>query len=151
MNLKKENNLTMKASELRIGNLVWDKMFLYSIRGITDILRAEISGIHNTKNASNEDFYKEGIVYSLNYENVEPIPLTEEWLLKFGFNRRDAYFGFCRKKYNQEGRWKYLILNRRSGIFYAYRYGYGNFCKLQYVHQLQNLYFSLTNEDLTIK
>jgi hypothetical protein len=133
MNLKKENNLTMKASELRIGNLVWDKMFLYSIRGITDILQAEISGIHNTKNASNEDFYKEGIVYSLNYENVEPIPLTEEWLLKFGFEKTDI---------NTWG-------NKVIGIFFDGKIGSYNICNFKYVHQLQNLYFALCREELT--
>ena len=126
----------MKATELRIGNLLYYLNLVIFVCEIDKRLLSFDSGIK---------------LQCGRLDEFKPIPLTEEWLLKFGFNRRDAYFGFCRKKYNQEGRWKYLILNRRSGIFYAYRYGYGNFCKLQYVHQLQNLYFSLTNEDLTIK
>jgi hypothetical protein len=40
-------------------------------------------------------------------------------------------------------------LNWNDGIFYLIRYGFINHIK--HVHQLQNLYFALTGEELTIK
>lgn len=66
----------------------------------------------------------------------KPIPLTEEWLLKFGFIKRykDCYeFGK-------------LILNDKFVMM-----DIDIHLELRYVHQLQNLYFTLTGEELTIK
>lgn len=69
----------------------------------------------------------------------EFIPLTEEWLLKLGF-------------YGEE------YFKRRNGIVIKKTYdGYALIGEkyaigkdLQYVHQLQNLYFALTGEELQI-
>jgi hypothetical protein len=72
----------------------------------------------------------------------KPIPLTEEWLIEFRFrkNKYDIrywyYHGF-KVKFNS----KREITFRVSGVWY----------KIKYVHQLQNLYFALTGEELTIK
>ena len=89
-------------------------------------------------------------------EEYKPIPLTEEWLQKFGFEKRD-----------KNERWpidsfKKVILNR--GVIHFYMKADGVDCeignksgysfgkpKIKYVHQLQNLYFALTGEELTIK
>jgi hypothetical protein len=75
-------------------------------------------------------------------KNFKPIKLTEEWLLKFGFESDEIEWwngilsiGICK-----EGL-RYLPteqINVRVGIV------------LQHVHQLQNLYFALTNEELTL-
>jgi len=80
----------------------------------------------------------------------EPIELTEDWLLKFGFEidymNRDilicAYYGEnpVTKDYILE------LKNTSDGWFY--RNGY---FKIKTVHQLQNLTFALTGEELTIK
>jgi hypothetical protein len=79
-------------------------------------------------------------------ENVfKPILLTEEWLLKFGFKRDGRSL-----KLKNFGRFMFLEI----GISF---YPAGNLnCLLkrdiiQRVHQLQNLYFALTGEELTIK
>lgn len=61
------------------------------------------------------------------------IPLTEEWLLKFGFRRLNKY-AFVKKSF--------FIHHRKSGF---------NIKKSQpikYVHELQNLYFYLTKDEL---
>jgi hypothetical protein len=77
-------------------------------------------------------------------EDFEPIPLTEEWLIKFGLKQSnldikrfyllgtDLYF-FNNKK---------IIFNAESSSLYV---------ELKYVHQLQNLYFSITQTELEIK
>ena len=75
--------------------------------------------------------------------SLSGIPLTEEWLLKFGFVQ-------------------YLLIWRYKGFTIASSlnngYGLTGYCienifpiNCLYVHQLQNLYFALTNEELTIK
>ena len=78
-----------------------------------------------------------------------PIPLTEEWLLKFGFE----------KTLNQ---YKKLTLSNKIGcdnipfiiLFLDNQYQYDDLrfrTNIEYVHQLQNLFFALTGEELTIK
>jgi len=70
---------------------------------------------------------------------VEPIPLTEEWLVKFGFKRSSTP--------NQLtlGRFSYEL--SYSDLYY----GLSRMGKCKYLHQLQNLYFALTQEELEIQ
>jgi hypothetical protein len=73
-------------------------------------------------------------------EEVKPIPLTEEWLEKFGFEYSDLN--------GDSGLWKippFQIYGKYNQFLYDYR------LDVNYVHQLQNLYFALTGEELTIK
>jgi len=72
-----------------------------------------------------------------------PIPLTEEWLLRFGFER--TYHGYYSDNL-------VLRLCENNGLFYDYCGG--DMCKgveVKHVHQLQSLYFALTGKELTIK
>jgi len=67
----------------------------------------------------------------------KPIPLTEEWLLKFGFEVINKSFYHYNKKpildYTKDlnNDW-YILINDGEKVY------------LKYVHQLQNLYFALT-------
>jgi hypothetical protein len=61
----------MKATELRIGNLVFEDGIVNAIT-----LIAEDSGQLLTP---------QGNTISCRMETLKPIPLTEKWLLKFGF------------------------------------------------------------------
>jgi hypothetical protein len=84
--------------------------------------------------------YKNGVI---KVEEIEPIPLTEEWLLKFGFHL-DPYKNFELNNININR------LNFKLTIFEDDdRYDIP--IKTKYVHQLQNLYFALTGEELIIK
>ena len=76
----------------------------------------------------------------------KPIPLTEEWLLKFGFGYRDSisYSGWYSPIH--AGR---SIRIYKDGVW-GYKYAYSE-VSLVYVHQLQNLYFALIGEELEIK
>jgi len=70
----------------------------------------------------------------------EPIPLTEEWLERFGFEEDDSV-GWLKR------------FDKSDSFFIdlSFMYWGENSVKLTHVHQLQNLYFALTGEELTIK
>ena len=70
----------------------------------------------------------------------EPIPLAEEWLVKMGFKKfvtSDKYHTYALG-----------VINVNDNIVYVSELGFLNHIK--YVHQLQNLYFDLTGEELTV-
>jgi hypothetical protein len=115
----------MKATELRIGNLVRNNLNGEILKPC-DVL---CDGI-NTDN-----------IEGLNYGFIEPIPLTEEWLLKFGFKWKNFAFrdGTFTVRYQKEF-YVYLSVEGVRPIQ----------IKLDYVHQLQNLYFTLTGEELIL-
>lgn len=74
---------------------------------------------------------------------VKPIPLTEEWIQRLGFARHpdDSIPGRRR-------------INGIVEIFettFAYYLNYPNSKPIVSIHQLQNLYHSLTGEELTLK
>lgn len=73
---------------------------------------------------------------------LNPIPLTEEWLIKFGFEKTD--FGGKCFSYGDI----LIYPNESEYRLFAHQYIKG---ALKYVHQLQNLYFALTGEELTLK
>ena len=121
----------MTANELRIGNLI-----------LVDGEITEITGIKKST-VSFSDGFQMFIA-----GGIEPIPLTEEWLLKFGFDkvlprndkmyyRLNDYFVIEDSRFFLLGDDAFEILKLRQEI--------------KYVHQLQNLYFALTGEELTIK
>jgi hypothetical protein len=121
----------MKANELRIGNLV-----MYSNNSII----FTVSGLHEFGMDCFDDIEETYI----EYDQFEGIPLTEEWLLKFGFNQ---YETVVIKTHNYiKGNFKF-----NSAVLWVAEYkGIHIESKILYVHQLQNLYFALTGEELTI-
>ena len=80
----------------------------------------------------------------------EPIELTEEWLLKFGYGvDREFDHHFID---NTSIKNEVLRYSTYSKLF-TIEGDLGDVIEipLQYVHQLQNLYFALTGEELKIK
>ena len=120
----------MKANELRIGN--WFIPFMFNGEELeARPIRA-----------------MEFLALSQNPHWGKPIPLTEEWLLKFGFTRHhDDYYNdivFIKNVVNNyEFEWGVYPITLNGGI------QINNRKLLKYVHQLQNLYFALTGEELT--
>lgn len=87
----------------------------------------------------------------------EGIPLTEELLVKLGFEKTDDFGDQIYYEPKDRGNRNYYICFDHDEIsFGLIVFGectsllYGDE-KLQFVHQFQNLYFSLTNEELTLK
>jgi hypothetical protein len=124
----------MKANELRIGNLVQ-----YSDT-------KEVANIYQI-----EHRYKS--VYRINDLNdnnqIEPIPLTEEWLLKFGFEKDERYGDKVSVIEIKKCKEFILMFDDRDESYFLCDTDVDT-C-LKHVHQLQNLYFCLTGTELEIK
>jgi hypothetical protein len=73
----------------------------------------------------------------------DPIPLNTNWLLKLGFEYNDNIGLY------QNGGFDVDIEDDVYCHFYINEYG-DWYKDIDYVHQLQNLYFALTGEELTI-
>lgn len=150
----------MNANELRIGNLVKinndllpeTKGQVYSVYGINERFDKEFPESANVVSLRHESRNTRYVrTYNQFDEFVEPIPLTEEWLVKFGFEKvNDNFMTIESYHYENKNCWIYLIadgfelelntLSERNNLCRTYKY----------VHQLQNLYFALTGEELTI-
>lgn len=149
----------MKIIELRIGNIVGFKNRTDCYCVVTDLSSA--GGIHLIRKFydGDEDDQPEVI------DDITPIPLTEEWLLKFGFKKADKKLDiypesfildnimesrlYLRPSYQGGYYWGFLTESFIDGGYEKDHEFYDNRPML-YVHQLQNLYFALTGEELTI-
>lgn len=107
----------MTPNELRIGNYVW-----YAKDDIIELTHEKIGW-----------FIKIPTLY-------DPIPLTHEWVKKFGFKISNTVGGFEAWDLKESS---FRLLDGKIPP------RIGN--AVQYVHQLQNLYFSLMGEELTVK
>jgi len=127
----------MNANELRIGNYV-DRLVYDSKNGINSPLIA-----HNhiyTVYGINEKKINIGFKYEV--EKILPIKLTEEWLIKFGFEKklnRDECF------YTNKNRTIDLYLS--DGFYLELN---GNSFKIEYVHKFQNIVHDLTDKELKL-
>lgn len=128
----------MKASELRLGNFV---LFASEGKQFT-VKELSIGGIE----VSNT----EELVW-IEIEEFEGIPLSEEWLEKFGFDSKasttwsEGPDNPIDYKVYKKGRFTYNTFQEA--------WWYNGLLEYQpkYVHQLQNLYFALTGQELTVK
>lgn len=130
----------MRANELRIENYVFALGEIRQVLGISNRLRPDCG------------YYEfEDISIPIKGIHLEPIPLTEEWLLKFGFEYSDHYGNYKIKPKNS---FYNSVKHHNNQWFYnndesdAACYGVTT---VNYVHELQNLYFAIYGEELTIK
>lgn len=112
----------MTIQELRIGNQ-------FSIPAL-GIINSEVKGVNII---TGQVLNHNGIWVDVSV--CEPIPLTEEWLLKFGFEKSGDRF-YLNYYYMEGGSFKMdeIIISNPK-----------------YVHELQNLCHAITGEELTIK
>lgn len=122
----------IKASELRIGNYYQASIeFNGSIEAKFNLFGAErIFILTEDKLILLLQLRKELL------EWVNPIPLTEEWLLKFGFEskRYSMFLSVYENKITIQNDFSYV-----SGGFKVY---------IKYAHQLQDLFFALTGNEI---
>lgn len=117
----------MKAEELRIGN------YVKCVDGNTICID------------------KDEMIYILsNTFEVEPIPLSEEVLLKCGFERSEIHENFYFIKLND---WtKIYVAFHEKQYVVELSVSKHSFCpKVNCLHQLQNLYCALTGEELEVE
>lgn len=131
--------MELKANELRIGNYL-------NYQG--KIIKVE--GIHNrTIYHSDRQFDQVGVE---KYITFEPIPLTEEWLLRFGFEKEHVTVNDIIINIYRLGDYEisiYLQGNETQKGYYL-PHSLQSRAYIKYVHQIQNLYFSLTNNELKL-
>lgn len=86
-------------------------------------------------------------IHGIDCGSIDPIPLTAEWLEKFGFSYSKTF-----KCYSKD--YELLFISEGQQLWLCEQDN-GLLSKIgkpfNYVHQLQNLYLDLTGEELTIK
>ncbi len=109
----------MKANELRIGNIITNTID-------KEVFPCQLGDIENIING---------------WTSYEPIPLTEEWLNRFGFEKTGNY------KHTKR---MFSVVLWITEADYFFHWTEGN-TRIQHVHELQNLYFDITGEELELK
>ncbi|WP_395762371.1 hypothetical protein ACH34C_07145 [Elizabethkingia anophelis] len=123
----------MDATELRIGNLITRQDIGNGYARIETILELRRDSV----------FTSGPINVTCNYDDISPIPLTYDWLIKFGFTNDENYFNIGNLHYNLETKKIYIGNDHVSS-------GHDD-TELIYVHQLQNIYFTIKREELIFK
>ena len=128
----------MKAEELRIGNWVNYKYWNPEPHNEQYLFQSvEIIGFLKDQFYFNFKGRKEVEKVS----DLHPIPLTEDWLLKFGFVSNPYQDRYEKGDIDVEcDKTKGETILWLAGAPY-----------IKYIHQLQNLFYALTGEELTIK
>jgi|SRR6185312_13234865 len=117
----------INAKELRIGNLV---MSNETIPGhIHEISCADM-----------------GSFFSSIKESLHPIPLNVEWLERMGFEQ----FEVVNSDGDENTGWCHTVDHRFTWWSDRLSYGFEELHQIKAVHQLQNLYFALTGDELKI-
>lgn len=115
----------ISKNELRLGNYFWWAEVEGFGQGLGQIT-------HPQQIADYADF-------------KEPIPITNEWLENFGFIYNERKF--WRKSWGRNGT---EIVCQKGDDFY-FGLGIGYLREFKYVHQLQNIFFALTQQELVKK
>lgn len=130
----------IKDTELRKGNLL-----LLSVNYKDNIHRVDEIYTDEVKVTSVEDG---GCFPVMKLRTCNPIPLTPEWLERCGFARDRNGWGKPGSQFSLTDKLFPCWLDRMlwpGGLPSFHRVA------LQHLHQLQNLYFTLTGEELQIK
>ena len=115
----------MKNTELRIGNYVYFNGEICTVAGYS----------HTFIHLNN---CKKGSIL----EYIKPIPISDGLLLKFGFEKDDE----CNFLHVKKG----IKLFTNTNYDDSYEFCFDGSCiVIKHVHQLQNLFFALTGEELT--
>lgn len=127
----------MTGKELRIGNIISHKNEA-----------VEVSSIESSDYCTVMQVGGSLFAWTRCIDSFSPAILTHEWILRFGFIKFDT-------------------LDSKSAFYFIEYYGGNLFqllpsddayffgedlatCKIRYVHQLQNLFFAFTGEELKI-
>ena len=129
----------MKSTELRIGNFVKVENDYEIIQGLHG---------HEALCALDIKLFDTFGVWQ-NYKDIQSIQLTEKWLIKFGFKKWGSYTNLW-KRYSTTNctvRSDASAISRNNCYFILnedYR------VDIEFVHQLQNLYYALTGDELVL-
>ena len=124
----------MEATELRLNNFV--------------IYEDEIVPVMGMENNYNGLLVKIDSNHVIDCKELEPIALTAEWFSRLGF--KEAYRSSTRVRFELSNYCRYDFDLSSNKILQGFLF-FGNYIKCNYLHQLQNIYFTLTGEELKIK
>lgn len=117
------------ANELRIGNWVYYGQSIRPITAIKESPSRKCVGVDNMLT---------------DFAVIQPIPLTPEILEKAGFRKKANEYTYDTETFNL------ILTHEKEDWFYWNHSGLMIDPSFKYVHQLQNLYFALTGEELDI-
>ena len=133
-----------EAKDLMIGNLIQSKEYkiAHRINMFLGLTMVEVDSPYF-------DYQTDG-VGGFDLVDLEPIPLTEEWLVKFGFEHSSNGWYQMDMGFNQYFDFLNISIEQmKTSVSYEMDELLLN--EIKHVHQLQNLYKALTGEELTIK
>lgn len=130
----------IQANELRVGNWVYT----------TNKVMVKVFSINSPKPLKKSSLSDKWIIelfdnglFDASIDDIQPIPLNEDWLVKFGFERGayDIYWldkhGLDLGVVNTDLGWRVVGLDINPPI--------------DYVHLFQNLYYFLTGKELELQ
>jgi hypothetical protein len=133
--------MKISIKELRIGNLALLDGRIVGVCGFGRII-FDYGLISDHVDIYNIDDHEDDYV---SIKSLKPIQLTEEWLLRFGFNilltEKDS---ILYRKNSQD-----VNVHPIGGFTYGVR-GVP-LVKITYVHTLQNIFYAMTGQELEIK
>lgn len=137
----------IEANELRLGNrLLWNR----KEQGLPS-QEVEVYNIYRSR-CRVYTFMAELDEVQLYYSEMDPMPITSDWLLKNGFQWKweaKDWSQFDKNPANhipfvirfEKATKKFMVRNEDPNVFMAT-------VELTSIHQLQNIYFALTGEEL---
>ncbi|HLK29780.1 MAG TPA: hypothetical protein VKT28_14475 [Puia sp.] len=126
----------IQLNELRIGNFIKGPL---TINGVFYPDIAPLESIELQLKLEHFVWFKANPEL---YQSIEPILLTEEWMQKFS-NAKE-----------HEMKWdlhQYITVVKRYDKYFLHFSDKGYLLDVKYVHQLQNICFALTGEELLLR
>lgn len=123
----------MESNELRIGNLIVHDDDSERQEYVVSITYDDETGLR--------------FINGLVSEDIKPIPLNEDWLIKFGAKKNGDIYHISLSNLKAEIHFEYYP----NGVA-VIRSDFAELIldPIEHVHQLQNLYFALTNTELEL-
>ena len=132
----------MIAHELRLGN------YINALDDYDQAIASQVIALSDGA-AYIDEYGNRVLFYTLNGEyapeqcSIEGINITEEWIKKLGFEEDSI----IEKRFNNGD---YQVYFFKDDDYIYFRQVGSTIAKIKYIHQLQNLYFALTGNELTL-
>ena len=144
--------------EIRVGNFV--QYNPYGVDEGTEIIPLQIEAIFARIGIEGYYYLNDGFENTYTYASVDPITITPEWLERLGFFLASDCDDADMIIY-QADEWGSKFMNIVPvGDYYSVSLheellhtneATVNLAHIKYIHQLQNLFFALTGQELTVK
>lgn len=140
----------IQPQELRIGNYVTDQFFdTFKTFIKVDSINNKGINLEIEDDGKWAEIAKTWIGCEYSFESLFGIPLTEEILLKCGFEKSNDLDKFYHLDLLNE--WTRIYFNPKYKVCTLSINQHDSRISIQYLHELQNLVFSLTQKELTIQ